>query len=274
MKDFFTIENLKKTKKNSYKILGDTAIITGGCGRIGSVFTSIFLSYGLKVIILSRTNNDYLNYKSSLSAGLKKNITWLKFDLTKPKSIDMVENWLKKKNIQPNYLVNNASYSFRGKFFNYNSKSVNQELWGTFGGSFYFTEKILKIMRKKKSGNIIFVGSLWGVNSPRFQTYLDMDIGPSPLVSAGKAAMLQYAKHLVSRESEFNIKINSLIPGWFPRKGPVERKDYVDEIKKNIPLNRIGNLQDLVTAVEYLISSESAYATGQNIVVDGGYSIY
>jgi short-subunit dehydrogenase len=97
MKDFFTIENLKKVKKNSYKILGDTAIITGGCGRIGSVFTSIFLSYGLKVIILSRTNNDYLNYKSILSASLKKNITWLKFDLTKPKSIDMVENWLKKK---------------------------------------------------------------------------------------------------------------------------------------------------------------------------------
>jgi len=50
MKDFFTIENLKKTNKNSYKILGVAAIITGVCGRIKSVFASIFLSYGLKVI--------------------------------------------------------------------------------------------------------------------------------------------------------------------------------------------------------------------------------
>jgi NAD(P)-dependent dehydrogenase (short-subunit alcohol dehydrogenase family) len=62
--------------------------------------------------------------------------------------------------------------------------------------------------------------------------------------------------------------------GWFPRKGLLERKDYVNKIKKNISINRISNLQNLITAAEYPASSETAYFTGQNVVVDGGYSIY
>ena len=51
-----------------------------------------------------------------------------------------------------------------------------------------------------------------------------MDIGPTPIIASGKAAIIQYTKFLASRESKHNIMSNCLIPGWFPRKGKIERK--------------------------------------------------
>lgn len=247
------------------------AVVTGGCGRIGSVFTSLLLSQGYNLIILSRSNNSFKNYTKLINPIYKKKIQWKKLDLTKSLSIDHVVKYLKKKQIK--ILVNNASQSNRGKFFNYNSESLNKEIWGTFTGSMYLTEKILPQLRKKNDSRIIFTGSLWGNITPRFNIYKKLDIGPSPVIAAGKSALMQYAKFLAERESVFKIRINSILPGWFPRKGKIERKDYVNRIKKNIPLNRLGKLEDLVSAIEFLISDKSSYITGHELVIDGGYSL-
>ena len=84
---------------------------------------------------------------------------------------------------------------------------------------------------------------------------------------------MQYTKYLSSRETENNITTNNLVPGWFPRKGKVERKDYIKSINSHIPLNRIGKLDDLKSAISFLLSDKNKYFTGQNVVVDGGFSI-
>ena len=78
---------------------------------------------------------------------------------------------------------------------------------------------------------------------------------------------------MASREAKFNITINLLIPGFFPRKGKVENKKYINSINSNIPIGRIGKLEDLVNAVEFLLSNGNSYFTGQSIIVDGGYTI-
>ena len=135
------------------------------------------------------------------------------------------------------------------------------------------TEKILPQLRKTKGAKIIFTGSLWGKKTPRFRIYKNLDIGPSPIIAAGKSAILQYAKFLAEREAMFGITVNSLLPGWFPRKGKVERKDYIKRIKNNIPMKRLGKLSDLISAVDFLISQETSYLTGHELIIDGGYSL-
>ena len=162
----------------------------------------------------------------------------------------------------------------RGEFLEYNVSSLNKEFWGTFGSTMLLTEKILPIMRKNKFGKIINVGSIWGIQAPKFKTYLNLNNGPSPIISTSKGAISQYTKHLASREAKFNITINLLIPGFFPRKGKVENKKYINSINSNIPIGRIGKLEDLVNAVEFLLSNGNSYFTGQSIIVDGGYTIW
>ncbi len=272
MDKFLTYKNFLNSKIRKKK--NKTAVITGGCGRIGSIFTSQLLYDNFEVICLSKTNKKYVNFKKNLPIKLKKKIHWHPIDLVNPNTVYEAINFIFKKFSKLDILINNAADSNRGKNFNYNIQSLGKEFWGTFGSSFFLTEKILPYMRKKRLGKIINTGSLWGSHAAKFKTYSNLDIGPSPIIASGKAAIMQYTKHLASREAEYNIVVNALIPGWFPRKGPVENKKYINSIKSNIPLNRIGKLEDLIAAVEFLLSEKSNYMTGQFVIVDGGYSIW
>lgn len=265
---FFNLNTYLKPSINNSEYF---ALVTGGCGRIGSVFTSVLLKKGYNVIVLSRTNNKYKEYIKNLDTKLREKIAWKKLDITNSSSIQKIAKILSKKKIK--VLINNAASSNRGKYFKYSSTNLNKEIWGTFAGSMFLTEKFLPKIRKIKNSTIIYTGSLWGIHAPRFKIYKDLNIGPSPIIASGKSALLQYAKFLAVREAEHGVRVNSILPGWFPRKGKVERKDYIKRIKDNIPLNRIGKLNDLISAVEFLLSEESSYVTGHELIVDGGYSL-
>ena len=274
MDKFLSYKNLLKKKENLSLKKKRFAVITGGCGRIGSVFTGQLLYCGYKVICFSKTKHKYLEYKESLPKDLKNNLIWHQLDLVRPKTVNGAVKFIFNNFPKVDVLINNAAESNRGKNFKYKINSLGKEFWGTFGSSLLLTEEILPKMRKKKEGKIINTGSLWGSHGAKFKTYLDLDIGPSPMIASGKAALMQYTRHLASRESEFSITANALLPGWFPRKGAVERKDYISSINSNIPLKRIGKLGDLISAADFLISEGSNYMTGQFIIVDGGYTVW
>ena len=260
-------------KSNKIKNINKTAIITGGLGRIGSVFTSSLLNRGFKVICMSRHDVNYNLYKKKLPTKIKKLLSWQQIDLTKTDTIPDKVHLVMKKIKKIDILINCASSGNRGENFQYNKKNLEKEFDSLIAGDILITENILKYMRKRKKGLIINVSSLWGIVAPNFKTYLDLDIGPSALTALAKAGITNYTKYIASRDAKYLIRANNLHPGFFPRKGPVERKDYIKSICEKIPLNRIGKLNDLISAVEFLTSENSNYITGQSIVVDGGYTI-
>ncbi len=263
---------LKRNYNKLSKPSGKLAIITGGSGRIGSVFSSLFLMNGVDVLVVSRSKEKFELFKKTLPKKIQKKIYWDYVDLSKPETIDYF--WKNLKNKKIDYLVNNAASHMRGKFIKYNKKELTDEFFGIIGSAILLTEKVLPFMRKNKQGKIINVGSIWGVSAPKFSTYLDMDISPSLMTSVCKSGVMHMSKYLAARESAYGITINNLSPGWFPRKGKKSRHDYMKMINADIPLKRIGKLEDLVSAVNFLISSGSNYFTGQTIKVDGGHSIW
>ncbi len=267
------LEFSETKKKNQSNKTNRVAVITGGFGRIGSVFLNELLSRDYTCICLSRNKVKFKELKKKIGLEKFKKIIWIKYDLNKIEDVDRVSKIIGKKYNKIDCLVNCAMNSNRGKNYSYDKKKYSKEMHGIFGSTFLLTESLLKFLRKGNSGNIINVGSVWGTHAPRFDIYLEMDIGPTPIIAAGKAALIQYTKFLAAREVEFNIRANCLIPGWFPRKGKTERKDYIKKIVKNIPKKRIGNLPDLVSSVNFLLSDSNNYYTGQSLYVDGGYSI-
>jgi 3-oxoacyl-[acyl-carrier protein] reductase len=241
-----------------------TAIITGGTGRIGSIFVKVLLREGFEIFNLGYS---FTNFKKKYSKNLK-NVHWVEFDLKNP-NIEYIKKYFK--NISINCLINCAAYSSRGQNFNYSKDSFYDEVKGVFGSSVLLTESLLPSIRKN-SGIIVNVGSIWGLVSPDFRTYLNLNNAPTVGVSIGKAGLMQYTKFLASRESKYGIRVNNLIPGFFPRPGKVIRKDYIEEIKKRTMLNKIGKLEYLVPAIEFLLSEKNIYYTSQNLIVDGGYT--
>ena len=253
---------------------GKHCVITGGTGRIGSVFTTYLLDCGNHVVSMSRSRQKFAEFAETLPLALQANLHWLEFDLASPKSIQDAQSKISELVPTVDILINNAAGSNRGANFSYSAESLTKEMWAVFGGSMLFTEMLLPSIRTSTNGLIINVGSIFSQVAPNFEMYLDLDIGPTAMISCGKAAILQFSLYLASREAKYGIRANTLIPGFFPRKGPVERLDYMDQLHSKTPLRRIGKLEDLVAPVAFLLSGGSGFYTGQTLIIDGGYSIW
>jgi NAD(P)-dependent dehydrogenase (short-subunit alcohol dehydrogenase family) len=274
MDQFLTFKNFLFSKKHEKVKKGLTAVITGGSGRIGSIFTNQLLLNGHHVISLSRDKNQFDKFKKNLPVKFQKKLTWCFVDLSIPETIEKTVKIIKTKFKNIDILINNGSQNLRGESVNYDKKMIYSEFWGGFGGTFLLTEKFLPFLRTSKNAKIINVCSIWGMNASKSSTYLNLDIGPSQMLGSNKASLIQYTKQLATREIKNKITVNGLIPGWFPRKGKKENAKYIKSICQNIPANRIGKLKDLISSVDFLTSYKSTYYTGQFIIVDGGYTLW
>ncbi len=124
------------------------------------------------------------------------------------------------------------------------------------------------------SCSIVIFGSLWGTHIPIPKMYLDLKNEPSVSLPASRAALRQIVKYLAVIWAKENVRCNLIIPGWFPKPGKTERLDYMNEITGRIPMERVGIPQDIVGPTLFLLSEQSKYMTGTEIIVDGGYSLH
>jgi gluconate 5-dehydrogenase len=129
-------------------------------------------------------------------------------------------------------------------------------------------------MKQKKYGVIINIGSMYGTISPDLRIYDNEKHANSPEYGAGKAAIIQFTKYLAVNYAKNGIRVNSISPGAFPNKEVQKNKKFIKKLKSKIPLERLGQPEDLMGAIVFLASDDSSYVTGQNILIDGGWSIW
>tara|TARA_B110000114_G_C15073631_1_gene390769 strand:+ start:826 stop:1272 length:447 start_codon:yes stop_codon:yes gene_type:complete len=125
--------------------------------------------------------------------------------------------------------------------------------------------------KKQKKGNIINLASIFGVISPNFNNYKKGDRKSSETYGATKSAIIQLTKYFSNYMSKYNVKVNSISPGGIENKA-VQTKSFIKRYKKNVPLNKMGRKEDVINQVMFLVSKKSDYITGQNIIIDGGYT--
>jgi len=124
------------------------------------------------------------------------------------------------------------------------------------------TQEITKKMIKFKSGNIINICSTSGIENDEGRI----------VYSNSKAALISFGSALSKELKSFNIKVNNIAPGLVNTKMLHEhtKKEILDNIKKNISLNRFAEPDEIANVVIFLISDKSTYINGQTIRVDGG----
>jgi gluconate 5-dehydrogenase len=121
---------------------------------------------------------------------------------------------------------------------------------------------------------IVNNASIWGVVSPDPRTYLGLGIEPSLVLPSAKAAVIQMTRYFAVALAERHIRVNALVPGWFPQRRGFDNPAYMAEIGRRVPMGRIGQPDELVGAAVFLLSDASSYVTGQEIRVDGGYTLW
>ena len=126
----------------------------------------------------------------------------------------------------------------------------------------------------ERDAKLIDIGSLWASRIPYSPTYLDLGNEPDLSVLLAKANKRVFVKYLARELAKKGFTVNQLTPGWFPKPSNNPREDYIEGIVSRIPLGRIGTPSDLFSALMMLMSKETKYINGQEIIIDGGFNIY
>ena len=231
--------------------------ISGASRGIGESLANYFVENDYYVVGTSR--NDF-NFKNQT-----KNLLPIKLDITCRESIKNCFNDLKEKNLLPTVLINNAGITSDQLFLRMKDEEWDDVISTNLTGVFNLTKIFIKNMIKNKEGRIINISSISGLmGNPGQVNY-----------SSSKAALNGFTKSLAKEVGSRNITVNNVAPGFID----TDMTSYLQEEAKKeiintIPLQRLGNVDDVSKLVYFLASDEASYITGQTISVDGGLLMY
>lgn len=257
-----------KTFNLDYKIV----LVTGGYGFLGKAITESLLFHGAQVYVLGRDKDKFLNSFKEI-----KDKSNLFFEYCDVSSTDEIKNTFKKINDKTgkiDVLINNAFYS-EGQ----SPEIMTDEEWetgidGTLNNVFRCIREIIPYFKETMRGKIINVSSMYGVVAPQFEVYdqFPQFLNP-PHYGAAKAGIIQLTKYYASYLGNLGINVNTVTPGPFPSLSVQKSEDFLNELKKKTCLNKIGTPEDLAGVFVFLASEASNFITGQNIIIDGGWTI-
>lgn len=258
-----------------FDLKNKTILITGGAGLIGSAFSESCAKYRANVVVVdieARKGNELVNKIKRTTQN--ESVIFQKCDITNPTQINKLTKSIINKFGKIDALVNSAyprnkHYGRRFEDVEYKDfcENINQHL----GGYFLMSQKVADIMKKQNYGNIINIASIYGFSAPRFEIYKGTKKTCPVEYSAIKGAIVNLTKYLASYLGRYNIRVNAISPGGVLTNEPeVFVKNY---LKKVILGKRMAKTDDLTEVLVFLLSDASKYITGQNIVVDGGWTL-
>jgi NAD(P)-dependent dehydrogenase (short-subunit alcohol dehydrogenase family) len=243
-------------------------LITGANGFLGSYFTEYFIKNNFVIAV----DKKFFNLKK---LNKNKNLLLLRCDLSKENSLKNLIRILKKKKIHIDVLINNAAINAIPNkicLLEFKQKKWNEELNVSLFASTFLSYELGNLMKNKSKGCIINIGSDLSIIAPNqkiykssFKNYLK-----PPSYSIIKHGMVGLTKYFASLFARNSIKVNMISPGPIYNNNP---ENLVRELKKVIPMNRIGRKEDIISSLKFLIDEKNTYITGQNIIIDGGKTI-
>ena len=235
----------------------EVVFISGASRGIGTAIAEHFVNKGHKVIGTSRSNFTFDSDNSNLIP--------LSLDITNRDSVNECMNYLKENNLTPSILINNAGITSDQLFLRMKDEDWDNVIATNLTGTFNLTKALIKGMIKNRHGRIINISSVSGLmGNPGQVNY-----------SSAKAGLSGFTKSLAKEVGSRGITVNSIAPGFIE----TDMTSYLDENAKNkltqdIPLKRLGSVNDIAELAMFLASDESSYITGQTISVDGGLFMY
>ena len=257
-----------------FRLNDKIAIVTGGAGLYGKAISEALAEAGAAVIIASRDAVKCEEYAGSLrKRGLKAE--GMALDLEEEGSIRDFVNNVSQSYGRIDILINNAvsRKGFR------NLEDMTRHDWEAAQavnstGLMLITQAVVKEMLQQGSGNIINIGSIQGTVGPHFPVYEGTSMTSPVNYTYDKWAMVGFTKWLANYYGKFNIRVNCISPGGY---GPGVEEMYGENTfatnyKRLTPLGRFAVDDDIKGPVVFLASEASAYITGHNLLVDGGWT--
>lgn len=255
---------------SQFELKGKVAIVTGGYGHLGKSMTEALSEAGAIVIVCDLDKNTFNKAFSDC-----KNIKFEKIDISSSESINTAFNNIFNEYKNIDILLNCAFFTKWNLPELMTDDEWQNGIDGTLNSIFKCIKAVVPYMKKNNGGEIINIGSMYGMVSPDFRIYDDSKVFLNPPnYGAAKAGVIQLTKYYAVYLAKHNIRVNTISPGSFPSLKVQKNTNFIDKLESKVPMKRIGRPEELKGAVVFLASEASSYITGQNIVVDGGYTIW
>ena len=242
-------------------ILKDKVIIvTGGSGLIGQCIINDLKKKGAIAI------NAEISVDTDLSQGN------VHCDITSEESVNDLINIVIERYLKIDGLVNNAyprTKDWGTKFEEIPLLSWKKNVDMQLNSVFLLCQKALSQMVKQLYGSIVNIGSIYGVVGNDFTIYEGYG-GTSPAAyCAIKGGIINFSRYLASYFGKYGIRVNCVSPGGIKDN---QHPSFIERYEYKSPLKRMGKPEEIAPAISFLLSDESSFITGHNLMVDGGWT--
>ena len=253
-----------------FDLQGKVVAVTGGYSHLGTAMCTGLQEAGACVYALGRSEEKF-------AAKFTEPTDTLRFatcDISETKSIKACFAQIAEAHGTLDVLVNNGVY-VRGQ----DPLGLSDDDWahsidGALNSVYRCIREVAPYFEKAGSGKIINISSMYGMVSPDFSVYEQSpDFINPPHYGAAKAGVLQLTRYFAQHLGPKNIQVNAISPGPFPNAKTQEDKVFIKALTAKTSLGRIGQPEDLQGSIVFLSSPASDFITGQNIVVDGGWTV-
>lgn len=250
--------------KGMFSLEGQVALVTGASRGLGLAMAEGLAENGATVVLNGRYSETLEAASRTLqNRGLKAEA--LPFDVTDLGAAGAAVDAIVARHGSLNILIANAGIIRRSKLADWTSDDWDEVLAANLKASFFLAQKAAEPMRRQGHGRLIFTTSINGI------------VGRSNIHGyvASKSALAGIARSLAAELGEFGITCNSIAPGYFETEfttALMQDEAFVARINARVPLRRWGVPRELSGVAAFLASKAASYITGQQIVVDGGFT--
>ena len=242
---------------------GKSAIVTGACGGMGLEVCKNLSKNNILVLMID------IKKPPKPFLMRHKNCSFKKVDVTNFNKLKNIVEKFYKKNKKIDYLINTTGVLWFNK--DVSSTDINTKVWDkvyeiNLKSMVYLSKIIIPIMKKNKFGSMVHISTIDALSG---------DDKPQDAYGSSKAAMIRLSKSLAIQFASDNIRSNCILPGAVDTSMQKRWKKNVSakkKLEKIIPLLRVGKPTDISNTIMFLLSDQSSYITGTEIIVDGGFT--
>lgn len=260
------------TVQQLFNLTGKRALITGSTGYLGSAMSRALAEAGASVIATSRDLNNAREVAAALPSPTGAKHHGASLDHMSPNELQSKFAAIVKETGPIDILVNNGHLAEPNDWTTITPDQFSRQLENATG---YF--ELARLMRthtveRKGSSSIILLGSMYGVVGSYPEAYVDVCPASSVAYHALKGGIVHMTRNLAVYWAKDRVRVNCLSPGPFPP-DRVSRT-LVERLSTKCPMGRMGVPSELKGPIVFLASDASSYMTGQNLIIDGGWTAW
>ncbi len=253
-------------------IKGKVALVAASSKGIGKAIAFGLANEGVNLSIFSRSKNEIERVASEIRTRFDVNVLASVADVTNKEQVDNVIKNTSREFDGIHILINNAGGPPFGFFEDFDSPDWQNALELNLLSGIYLAKKVTPLMKKQNWGRIVNITSI-AVKQP---------IDGLILSNTSRAGLIGFSKTLSNELAKYNILVNNICPGRIytdrikalaekrAAQSGIEYEKAIEEMEKDVPLQRIGTPEELAALACFLASEKASYITGTTIQVDGG----